>query len=1445
MATARTNWLSVSESKFAWECEALEFVRSQFPAGEPYRAWSNFEFIADDVSINEVDLLVFTSQGFFLVEIKSRSGRLFGDAGTWTWQTDGALKTVDNPYHLANSKAKKLRSLLQRQKACKVKGQVPFIDALVFCSAPGLNCELSGTARSHVCLRDRPEESDRPARPGIMAAILRRECAGLDPFAKGVHDRPTLKMVLQAMEQAGIRPSQRSRKVSDYVLDQLINEGPGYQDWQATHATLKNVRRRVRIYNVRTGASHDERQTIERAARREAELLESLQHPGVLRREGFTEHELGPALIFEHDPLAMRLDHFLSQRHEQLSIDQRLDVLRQIAEVMRFVHGKRIVHRALCPQSILITATESGRLKIKVFNWQVGYRGEGSTTDASRAAVSATSHVDRLVDDTCTAYMAPEAISEAGQFGEHLDVFSLGAIAYHLFSGMPPASNGLELSNKLRESKGLQISSVLNGAGANLQELIQWSTHADVSLRLETVGDFLALLEKVEEEATTPDQDHFVEDPDIAKRDDLLPGGFQVIRRLGKGAVSVALLVEREGQQFVMKVASSPEHNDRLKEEAAVLNKLRHSHIVELLGTAQIGDREAFLMRPVLVTVKGLPEVETLGKRLRTDGRLHVDLLQRFGEDLLGVLNFLEEQGINHRDIKPDNIAVGHVGAGSRLHLVLFDFSLSRTPPEIIRAGTTGYFDPFLPLRQHKRWDLHAERYAAAVTLYQLAAGPNVFPNWGDGDPSYREGEATIDGDLFDASLKDGLIEFFQKAFLRDPHARFDNAENMLDAWRDCFVGIDQPDPVSDHEDDLAVRQRLSSAVFETQIHELGLSVRATNALDRANLLTVEDLLSVPVKRLLKLRGVGDKTRREIVAAVRFLRERLGSSSRDRQGVDPFLMDEADRSLTVAAPDHESAPEPANLSVDQLFARLTRPNPREGASATETLQALLGLDARVPNRWPSQSDIAPLVNVTRGRIWQLVGTLQSRWAKEAALTRLRGEIAGILAAVGGVMSVTELAEAILMARGSIEEEPRRSVVAMAVVRAAAEVERTLAEPRFHVPRDRGRVFVALSLDLASYAARLGDEADAMSGEDPLIAPARVLQRLREVPVPAAMESLSDARLIRLAVSASRCSAVSSRQELYPRGMDAGRALKLSQAALYNVPFLTTAQIRDRVLSRYPEAAVLPDRPWLDDLLRSVGFEWDATRGDGCYVGRHRDGTYVTSGSESLSRLPTNSTPPAPREITPEIADARQFEERLNRCLKDGSFLALLIPPKSYQQAARELAERFPIELVDFEGLLIDALRDVATKAGAKWDTVVNADAVPGSDHWKKLMVFVNRAMPLVEQALISGQLPAALPKSPSRDREGVVPGIDKESLPDGRGSRSILLIYPGLLARYGLMTLLERLRDQIGRGQGLKSCWLLVPGDQQPLLDGKPVPLISPGQRTRIPESWLRNEHRS
>ena len=277
-----SNWKVFSESKFPWERDALEFIRQRFPSYEPYRAWANFEFIAEDGSINECDLLVFSSEGFFLIEIKSRPGRLTGDAGTWTWETESRFQTIDNPLFATNLKAKKLRSLLERQKVCQKKSRVPFIEGLVFCTAADLKCDLPEAARQNVCFRDREQGSTSGGHTGILAAITRRECPGLGPKKFGAFDRPMGKMISQSMEQAGIRQSQRSRRISDYVLENLIGEGPGYQDWQACHVQIPDSKRRVRLYLVRAGATPEERERIQKAALREYQILESLSHPGIL-----------------------------------------------------------------------------------------------------------------------------------------------------------------------------------------------------------------------------------------------------------------------------------------------------------------------------------------------------------------------------------------------------------------------------------------------------------------------------------------------------------------------------------------------------------------------------------------------------------------------------------------------------------------------------------------------------------------------------------------------------------------------------------------------------------------------------------------------------------------------------------------------------------------------------------------------------------------------------------------------------------------------------------------------------------------------------------------------------------------------------------------------------------------------------------------------------------
>ena len=212
MAMKPPRWSAITQSAFEWERAALEFLREHLPDHEPWRAWANFEFIDDQGRVNEVDVLVLTPQGLVLVEIKSRPGAVEGDAHSWTWNTDGRRTTVDNPLRLANRKAQRLASLLRRQDAiAKSPVQAPWVEAAVFLSAVRPPLRLDASTLNRVFLRGRPGREDDDGIIGAITSALTSAFPRRQPI-----EASASRMIARAIEQAGIRPSLRERRIGDY-----------------------------------------------------------------------------------------------------------------------------------------------------------------------------------------------------------------------------------------------------------------------------------------------------------------------------------------------------------------------------------------------------------------------------------------------------------------------------------------------------------------------------------------------------------------------------------------------------------------------------------------------------------------------------------------------------------------------------------------------------------------------------------------------------------------------------------------------------------------------------------------------------------------------------------------------------------------------------------------------------------------------------------------------------------------------------------------------------------------------------------------------------------------------------------------------------------------------------------------------------------------------------
>ncbi|CAO3401284.1 BREX system serine/threonine kinase PglW [Azospirillum palustre] len=1383
MVMGAQRWLTITESPFPWEREALEFLRERLPDQDPWYAWSNVEFIDDDGKVNEVDALILSPHGLFLVEIKSRPGQLDGDPHSWTWTTDGRRRTDDNPLILANRKAKRLSGLLKRQNAVtRAKSRLPYVTAVIFLSAPELVWRVDPATALSTFGR-------RPSKWG--GGIINTLTAGM-PSAP---PRPPVtaeqaRMVCRAISEAGIRPALRDRRIADYELTRILAEGDGWQDWEGRHVSL-GVPRRIRFYPYAAAAGAEERRSLGRLAAREFQVLEGIDHPGVLRVREYKDTDRGPALIFDHDPKSIRLDFLMREHLERMGVDLRLHILRQLAETLKYAHGKRLYHRALAPQSILVRDVDQPLPRLQVMNWQTAARE--ATTSGTAHVVSATIHLGSYVEDPAKVYIAPEALSGGPQSGPHHDVFSLAAIAYHLFTGQPPAATPLELAARLRAGGGLRVSDVVDGAMQSLVDLIRTGTHPEVPARIASMDEFLERLAEVERDLQRGAPEATV-DPAVAKPGDRLEGGFTVVRRLGRGASADALLVQSDGEEaeeLVLKVALDPAHSDRLEAEAATLAKLRHTNIVSVRHSLTIAGRAAILMESA--------GTQTLAQVLRSPDGLSLDLKRRFGEELLDAVDYLEQKGVAHRDIKPDNIGITE--GRERRRLVLFDFSLARTSPDNIQAGTRPYLDPFLPLRRPPRWDLSAERFAAAVTLHEMMTG--VLPVWGDGqsDPALLDDEATIESGRLDPNLREGLTAFFDKALRRDPQERFDNAEDMRRAWRRVFDEAVANQGEGGSFD--AVARRLAATA---PIAELGYGVEAQDVLDRMGVHTVRDLLAVRRGTIRYLTGVGDRIRKEI----RLKAKRLAQ-------LRPDLVPGA------PSPTDSGAEDTGRASIDRL-ADLLVPRRPLGEETVEdrALAVFLGLeDTGTPSAWPTPGVVASHCGVSRSAVATALAKARERWLKQPALTDVRNDVRTLLRASGGVMTVSELVPQILAMRGSLLDEDGRRRFAGAVLRAATETELDLATPRFRMFEGEAAPLIAEREDLAEHARALARTADTLAALDTLAPPQRVFEELDALGWPVLEEEdapprPAPVRVRALAVAAARTAALSSKGEIYPRGMPAERTLRLAAGSLLGPRALTEAQVRERVEGRYAEAAPLPARPALDTLLEQAGTSrvWreDGEDGPGYYA--DHTGFGKSSGLTSLHRSLTDGPPV---DQTPEVEAARHLEERMAYALRSGGFLALTVDPRRYLDAEQALLDRFPLRRISIDRLLLNAMRREATGRKVDWSLVLRADAAdPDSRDAGNLRRLIGFALPSAEQTLRTATEPQ-------------------------------LLVDCGLFARYELMDRLVALRDLSGTAGGPPGVWLLLPQPDEglPTIAGKAVPVIGTGQWARIPTSWIANRHRA
>ncbi|MCK6456012.1 MAG: serine/threonine protein kinase [Phycisphaerae bacterium] len=186
---------------------------------------------------------------------------------------------------------------------------------------------------------------------------------------------------------------------------------------------------------------------------REAQLTANLRHQNIVTLYSFSSSGSTPFFVMEWidgDPLHEYC------RRRRLSIDDSVRLLERIARALAYAHTRRVIHRDLKPQNILVDGS-----------------GEPRILDFGLARLAATvaegSSIGEPVKGT-PQYMAPEQVADPEEVGPAADIFALGLIMYELLTGVPPPKPPAMTDHKAWKCREIPL---LRDINADIPESLQ------------------------------------------------------------------------------------------------------------------------------------------------------------------------------------------------------------------------------------------------------------------------------------------------------------------------------------------------------------------------------------------------------------------------------------------------------------------------------------------------------------------------------------------------------------------------------------------------------------------------------------------------------------------------------------------------------------------------------------------------------------------------------------------------------------------------------------------------------------------------------------------------------------------------------------------------------------------------------------------------------------
>jgi predicted Ser/Thr protein kinase len=249
---------------------------------------------------------------------------------------------------------------------------------------------------------------------------------------------------------------------------------------------------------------------------------------------------------------------------------------------------------------------------------------------------------------------------------------------------------------------------------------------------------------------------------------------YHVVRELGRGGMGTVYLAHESGldRDVAIKVlppdkAQSDLYRERFRREARTAARLSHPNIVPLHA---FGEHEG-----MLYYVMGYVEGESLADRLSREGRLAEPESRRILAAVADALHYAHQQGVLHRDVKPQNILL-EKGSGRPM---LTDFGISKITAEGTALTSTGIVvgtpDYMSPEQASGSPDLgpRSDLYSLGVVGYAMLSGQLPFAGRTPGEVLVKRLTGEAPPPVAAADVSPGLVEAVMRCLAKDPERRW------------------------------------------------------------------------------------------------------------------------------------------------------------------------------------------------------------------------------------------------------------------------------------------------------------------------------------------------------------------------------------------------------------------------------------------------------------------------------------------------------------------------------------------------------------------------------------------------------------------------------------------------------------------------------------------------